>query len=922
MLLQGANGMGDSSRMDLLKTVGAYALMEKISDGYLGPVYKSYDKEMDRAVEIRVFCDGIQWDDDLKRQTRRVCAPLIHLEHPQIASLIALHTEGRIPFMVMDPAGKRSLRSFLDRKKGISFESKISIMMQVARALAYAHEKGIVHQDICPENIFIRVDGSVRVRDFAVAHCLRRHLPHPAVRYGAPIYLSPEQIQHQGGDERSDIFAVGVVFYELLTGSHPFFDPDSNKMLDNILHNRPHFTFEQYPHFHPRIWQILKGCLAKKQEDRYQAAGEMQAALQSMVREMSEDIRFMLSEVQASFAALKAASEYPDASKTSHRLSRNVWNILRGTENPDYERLDAMMTDLCEIFPEIQSRAVDEGVYDGELQPRIRPEDLRTISDRSTAVKEKEQETAFRQSHLPENREGDGADMSIHATSPAAVCNQESSLQHDTSTGGQKEDLLTSVERDGSSVEAAPIMELRISGAPETEDAQERSRAESFSTGSLEENVQEESEGRSPDASPDNASNRPAASEETTVVKKISGNRKLFRIPRRSVRLFAPLVLILLIVAAVHALQEDGQGGTAPGFWINRARDSWMTVKAAMFKASPDEDTETDASAAMSFSLDDSEAAYETLLLDSLEAGYADEAHPYSTLEKVARIRDLIRKGAWDKAQAELDRMRRTYPDSHEIAELYEECRREAALSGGGDGDGDEGSPPLSVRKEEARRRTSSRQSGTNNPGTGNETATPAESTGARLTVLRLSKAGNVLLDGSPVGQNGEVREERIAAGRHTVAIQKDGFTVSSRNHSFNEGRTVTLVYDLDRRDIHPMEAADREMLERRQAAEKVHSFKATHSHGFLRGDCRGEFRVSYANVEYQPQSGGHEFSVPFKILKLEREGEIIRLFLLSDDELFQTLKMENPEDASRLSQTWTALKSLSRQMSLVAAGE
>jgi serine/threonine protein kinase len=689
--------MVGSSRSEFLKTVGAYALMEKFSDGYLGPVYKSFDKEKDRAVEVRIFCDGIQWDEDLKCQMVKECAPLMHLEHPHIASLIALHTEGRIPFMVMEPVGKRNLRNVLDRKPAMSFESKISIMMQAAQALAFAHEKGITHQDICPENIFIRVDGSVRIRDFAVARFLRKHLPHPGVRYGEPIYLSPEQIRHQEASARSDVFAAGVVFYELLTGSHPFFDPDSNKMLDNILNHRPQGSFGPYPNFHPRIWHIMKKCLAKRQEDRYRDGGEMLAAFQSMFKEMTEDVHLMLSELQASFASLKAVSERAGASKESCRLSRNIWNILRGLESPDYERLDALMTDLCEIFPEIQAGALDGSIKDDDRLPRIRPEDLHAMSDRPVAIGGKGPEAALPQSCVEGDAEKGGPDTSLRSSSSVGDIHREATTRHEAAPAEQAWENSAGNGRSDRTLSAA-VPEPQQGAFSGTKEKEERPNAESSPADRKIRDITAERREPHPAPSGHQAETGHPGRKERPAAGKPSGRRRTFRFSKSSLRIFAALILVLIIVATAHVLRKEGHEGTLFGSWTNRVQGSRAPAKGLVLKDATAENAGSDTGAQVTFSTDDSKADYESLLLDSLEVGYPDGARPHALGEKLDRVRTLIRDGDLKKAQAELDRLRRVYPASREVAELYEAYRRKAVSSGSG---GEKGMGALPLQSQQ-----------------------------------------------------------------------------------------------------------------------------------------------------------------------------------------------------------------------------
>jgi serine/threonine protein kinase len=771
--------MGDPGRFDALKVLERYALIEKLSDGYLGPVYRSFDQNLKRAVEIRIFCDGITWDRELADLLRIECDRIAGSPHRNIASILELNVEGNTPFMVLEPLGKRSLRRLIGREPGISFESKISVMAQLAEGMAWAHKHGIVHWNLCPEDIYLTADGCVKIRDFAIAHVLRKHLPHPGVRWGAPIYLSPEQIRQKQCDERSDIFALGTISYELLTGSHPFYDPDGNKTLDNILQDRPVPTFERHPHFHPRIWQILKKCFANDPECRYRNAGEILGAYRDLLNEVSEDVHGMRGELQASFAALKTASECPDASDKCVRLCNNIWNILRGSEDPGYVRLDRLMTDLSEIYPEIQAASGKKNPPDVQFQPCIGPEDLRLLEEGDS---------------LPEDAPAE--EVSLEACVAARAGCAEGIARADDPQGVRP-------PASASGIENVAAVEYRDSDAEFHHGLPGR----------------ESSEISKPDKHDDGESEGPTADPRQPP------SRKRRRIPRPNSRMTIGMTLILLALAAVHGIRGRGDAGGLFGTLKDADQNSWMTAKAAALKRDP---SQSAAEASIGFG---------NLPTDAADSKFESE----------------LPAGA--------DAARRINPADPGIAALRKEI--------------------------------------------GSGTASAASS----LSVLRLGGKATILLDGEPVGIDGEARDASLSIGRHTVQVEKDGYLVASRRQEFYEGQTSTLVYDLVRREIRPMAESDRALLSRRQAMETVHSYPVEHDHGFLKGSCRGELSVSYDEVAYRPLSGEHGFAAPFRILRLEIDGRSVRLFFLSDNELFQKLKLKDEQAALQLGRTWNALK-------------
>ena len=183
----------------------------------------------------------------------------------------------------------------------------------------------------------------------------------------------------------------------------------------------------------------------------------------------------------------------------------------------------------------------------------------------------------------------------------------------------------------------------------------------------------------------------------------------------------------------------------------------------------------------------------------------------------------------------------------------------------------------------------------------------------ATLTVYRLGGRGTLLLDGKPVGNDGEISSESIAIGSHTIAIESDGNIVVSRNQEFFENQGVSLVYDLAKKNMRPMAEADRELLSLRNAMEAVYRYAVDHPHGILRGNCRGVLSISYSDVLFKPSSGSHGFRIPFSQLKARSEGKSLDLLYASDSRQFQSFKFPDAQTAENFRQKWGELKSLTR---------
>jgi serine/threonine protein kinase len=340
--------MGTQPPTEPFQNLGNFTIIEKLGEGNLGPVYRAIDQERGRAAILRILYDGIKWNPRIEAAFNRECDAIMALRHPNIASIYEIGKEHQPPYIAMESLGSRNLAALIARKEHIPVEVKLAIVIQIAEGLAYAHGKGVPHLDLWPAKIHITSEGIVKIRDFAITHVLMKYLPKPAVRWGTPIYLSPEQIQNEEVDERSDIFSLGTVLYEFFTGLHPFHHPNGNKTLDNIVLEASFPTFEQFPELPPGIWTILKTCLARNREERYQSMADLSAAFGELAASLDEDNRMVLAELFSSLGPLRKAAARPDAPGEIGGLLKEIQQLAQGENESGYTRLKRLMTELLE----------------------------------------------------------------------------------------------------------------------------------------------------------------------------------------------------------------------------------------------------------------------------------------------------------------------------------------------------------------------------------------------------------------------------------------------------------------------------------------------------------------------------------------------------------------------------------------------
>jgi len=266
----------------VLKQLGKYKVVEVIGKGAMGIVYKGYDPVLERHVALKTVRKELV-DEKLAAQIiarfKNEALASGRLNHPAIVGIYEYGENKQLAYIAMEYVQGRGLRDFLARQERFGLQDVMSIMSRLLDALDYAHERGVVHRDIKPQNIIMTPDGRLKLADFGIARIDRSSLTQVGAIMGTPAYMSPEQYAGQQVDRRSDIFSCGVVLYELLTGVKPFEGP-TETVGYKICHEPHRNPSEINPQGVPEVFDAILGkALAKKPEDRYASAREFAAAL-------------------------------------------------------------------------------------------------------------------------------------------------------------------------------------------------------------------------------------------------------------------------------------------------------------------------------------------------------------------------------------------------------------------------------------------------------------------------------------------------------------------------------------------------------------------------------------------------------------------------------------------------------------------
>ena len=269
---------------------GRYRLDEVIGRGGMSTVYRGVDLELDRVVAVKVALDPLveQSPIYLARFTREAHAAAA-IGHPGVVTVYDAGADGPTRFIVMEFVPGRSLADILRDEHPLESHRAANIAAQVADALSAAHAAGIVHRDVKPGNIMVTPDGSVKVLDFGIARALDSHtLTQTATVLGTSAYMSPEQAMGQPVDARSDIYSLGCVLYEMLTGEPPFIADVSAAVLHQHVRVEPKPARERNPAIPAALNDIVMQMLAKSPGDRPQSAAEVRDRLRQALAD-SED---------------------------------------------------------------------------------------------------------------------------------------------------------------------------------------------------------------------------------------------------------------------------------------------------------------------------------------------------------------------------------------------------------------------------------------------------------------------------------------------------------------------------------------------------------------------------------------------------------------------------------------------------------
>jgi eukaryotic-like serine/threonine-protein kinase len=259
---------------------GRYRIMRKLGSGGMADVYLAEDEELGRRVAIKILNDKHANDEQFVERFRREAKNAAGLSHPNIVSIYDRGEAEGTYYIAMEYLDGRSLKEIVIARGPLPIADAIEATRQVLTALRFAHRKGVVHRDIKPHNVMADADGRLKVTDFGIARAGVSQMTEAGSIIGTAQYLSPEQARGAAVDQRSDLYSIGVVLYEMLTGQVPFTGESPVEIAMKHLSDTPRPPSLLRPEIPPDLDMVVLRALAKNPEDRFQTAEEMDAELE------------------------------------------------------------------------------------------------------------------------------------------------------------------------------------------------------------------------------------------------------------------------------------------------------------------------------------------------------------------------------------------------------------------------------------------------------------------------------------------------------------------------------------------------------------------------------------------------------------------------------------------------------------------
>jgi serine/threonine-protein kinase len=388
------------TKISTVRRIGKYDVTEVLGSGGMGIVYRAVDKQIGREVAIKTLTENFSGDPAMLERFYEEGRRTGRLNHPNIVTVYDLGIENGTPYIVMECVQGSPLDKLIASGAAISLPDRLRIVQEICSALAYAHANKVIHRDVKPANIFVLPDGKAKLLDFGIARLEKKESDSALTRTGQIMgtisYMAPERLLSQNVDGRSDIFATGVVLYQLIAEELPFAGTE-NVLIQNIL-NEPHRPLPGIGTQYPAVLEaIVDRALAKAPHDRYPTAEEMGADLAGVIDELRHG---QVDELLAEAQGLVNAQEFLRARGVLHQLLKidnkhpGARELLAITENyfSQRKREERVQQIQQQIEDDISSRRYTQSIsiLDGNQELFASNPELQQLRERVLQEKERQ----------------------------------------------------------------------------------------------------------------------------------------------------------------------------------------------------------------------------------------------------------------------------------------------------------------------------------------------------------------------------------------------------------------------------------------------------------------------------------------------------------------------------------------------------
>jgi serine/threonine protein kinase len=334
-----AEAASDRGKRDVPERIGKYDIINEVGQGSTGRVFLSHDPYYGRDVAIKLYLIE-QEDDNKTRVTRKMffneAQMMGRLQHPNILPIYDAGEENGSYYVVTEHVhGARTLAAYCKPDNLLRIDDVVEIIYKCAKALNYAHSRGVIHRDIKPSNIMLTLDNDVRIIDFGIALVTDSAVSRIEGIAGSPSYMSPEQVQSAEITQRSDIYSLGAVMYELLTGFRPFRANNLSKLLHQIIYATPPPIHTLRADISEELEAIVTRSLLKDATQRYQNGLELAGALTQVYQTLRNQHERI--DMKERFDLLRRLRFFHEFSHSE------IWEILRASEWREYEAGEAII---------------------------------------------------------------------------------------------------------------------------------------------------------------------------------------------------------------------------------------------------------------------------------------------------------------------------------------------------------------------------------------------------------------------------------------------------------------------------------------------------------------------------------------------------------------------------------------------------